>query len=287
MIFEGKNKEYLLLEKISSGTMSVPQKDVEGCLSLIWITSNGTTINIDGIDYHFLKNQIVCLTDFNTLTIKSISSVCVVRFNRSFYCILHNDSEVGCKGLLFFGASSLPLFTIPDTELEKFEVLWRMFELEMDSHDELQIEMLQMMLKRLLILSTRLHKEQNEIVYFEKGSIDLIREFNYLVELHFRTKHFVAQYAEMLNKSPKTLSNSFSKAYKKSPLQFIQERLILESRRLLSYTERSVKEISFELGFEDIQSFSRFFKTKEGISPTEFRINYRSGRIDNPTGNRV
>jgi AraC-like DNA-binding protein len=287
MIFEGKNKEYLLLEKIEAHNTSILQHYIESSLSLLWITSNGTIITIDGVDYHFSKNQIVCLTEFNTLEVQSISSVSLVKFNRSFYCILHKDSEVGCKGLLFFGASRLPLFTIPEIELEKFELLWKMFRLEMESQDELQIEMLQMMLKRLLILSTRIHKEQNEIINFEKGSLDLIREFNYLVEIHFRAKHFVAQYAEMLNKSPKTLSNLFSKAYNKSPLQFIQDRILLESTRLLLYTDKPIKEIAFELGFEDIQSFSRFFKTKEGISPTHFKINSTSGRIDNLSGKRV
>ena len=271
MIFEGKNEEYLLLEMIGTHNTNVLKQFKESSLSLLWITSEGTSITIDGRDYSFSKNQIVCLTEFHTVAVQSISSVSLVQFNRSFYCISHNDSEVGCRGLLFFGASEIPVFTIPDVEIEKFELLWKMFHIEMESKDDLQIEMLQMMLKRLLILATRLHKEQNEIQNFEKGSVDLIREFNFLVETHFKEKHFVAQYAAMLNKSPKTLSNLFSKAYNKSPLQFIQDRILLESRRLLSYSNKSIKEIAYELGFEDIQSFSRFFKTKEGISPSEFK----------------
>jgi AraC-like DNA-binding protein len=51
--------------------------------------------------------------------------------------------------------------------------------------------------------------------------LDIVREYN-LVESNFKTKHQVADYAEMLNKSPKTLSNLFKKYNEKSPLQVIQ-----------------------------------------------------------------
>jgi len=75
----------------------------------------------------------------------------------------------------------------------------------------------------------------------------------------------------LLNKSPKTLSNVFSKIGQKTPLQYINDRKMLEARRLLKYTDKSVKEITYELGYEDVQTFSRFFKKQEGISPTYFR----------------
>jgi AraC-like DNA-binding protein len=75
----------------------------------------------------------------------------------------------------------------------------------------------------------------------------------------------------MLNKSPKTLSNLFKKYNEKSPLQVIQNRTILEARRLLRYSDKSIKEIAYEIGYEDIQSFSRFFKKVEGISPSDFK----------------
>jgi AraC-like DNA-binding protein len=76
---------------------------------------------------------------------------------------------------------------------------------------------------------------------------------------------------QMLNKSPKTLSNLFKKYNEKSPLQIIQDRTILEARRLLRYSDKSIKEIAYEIGYEDIQSFSRFFKKIEGVSPSDFK----------------
>jgi len=102
------------------------------------------------------------------------------------------------------------------------------------------------------------------------AQLDLIREYNYLVEKHFKEKHNVAEYAELLHRSPKTLSNHFRKFAKKSPLDYIKSRRMLEARRLLLQGDMSIKEVAYELQFEDIQSFSRFFKREEGLSPGAF-----------------
>jgi len=80
----------------------------------------------------------------------------------------------------------------------------------------------------------------------------------------------VADYAEILHKSPKTLSNLFKKIGSKSPSQYIKDRKMLEARRLLTYTDMTVSEIGYELGFLDVQSFSRFFKKFQGVSPAEY-----------------
>jgi len=98
-----------------------------------------------------------------------------------------------------------------------------------------------------------------------------VREYNFLVETHFRTKHSVEEYASLLNKSPKTLSNLFGKIHNQTPLQMIQGRIMLEAKRLLKYSDKNISEIADEIGFLDLQSFSRFFKKHQSLSPSDFR----------------
>lgn len=117
----------------------------------------------------------------------------------------------------------------------------------------------------------------------EFKEVDMIRDFQFLVEQHFKTKHSVQEYADLLNKSVKTLANTFSKASDKSPLQIIHERKVLEAKRMLRYTDKPIKEIAYELGFEDIQTFSRFFKKMESLSPTDFK-KMLLGSIANSSG---
>jgi AraC-like DNA-binding protein len=92
-----------------------------------------------------------------------------------------------------------------------------------------------------------------------------------LVEQHFKTKHSVAEYAQLLNKSPKTVYNIFSKKGAKNPLRYIQERKMHEARRLLQNSSMQIKEVAYEIGYDNIQAFSRFFKKQEGISPSKFK----------------
>jgi AraC family transcriptional activator of pobA len=271
MIFRGSTNEFLQILEIYGQECFALKEPVESPLAFIWFEENGNRLKIDGTDHVFDANSVICLTEFHHVSIEYISKARMLRFNRPFYCIVDHDSEIGCKGILFFGASQLPVFKLGPEELEKFTLFWRMFELEMESADALQLEMLQSMLKRFIILCTRLYKLQYQYSNIENNQINIIREYNFLVELHFREKHTVAEYADLLAKSPKTLSNLFSKISNKTPLQYIQERRMLEARRLLRYTDKSVKEIGYELGYEDSQTFGRAFKNIEGLSPKEYR----------------
>lgn len=270
MLYTGQLNEFVRLAEIDATNCELLREKVGESLSVIWCQED-MKVNVDGNDYVFAKDTVLFLTEYHKVTIVSVTKARLVRFNRAFYCISDHDGEVGCKGILFFGASQFPKITIPENEIEKFEVLWKMFTIEMESKDSLQNDMLQMMLKRLLILSTRIYKEQTELTTFDKNQLDIVREYNYLVESHFKTKHQVADYAEMLHKSPKTLSNLFKKYNEKSPLQIIQARIVLEARRLLHYSDLTIKEIAYEVGYEDIQAFSKFFKKVEGVSPSDFK----------------
>ena len=266
----GKIDDFIELKELGIPDCGIFDNPEASSLTVLWFQTDNNEFVIDGENYLFSKNEIIFLTEFHKIKVIKKGEIKFLRFNRPFYCIIDHDADVSCKGLLFFGASQVPVITIPDEELEHFQILWKMFFIEMQSKDNLQIEMLQMMLKRYLILCVRLYKHQK---YFpkEEKNIDIIREFNFLVEQHFNTKHTVAEYADLLFKSPKTISNIFSKRRTKTPLSYIQDRKMLEARRLLQHTNIQIQEIAFKVGYEDIQSFSRFFKKQEGISTTKYR----------------
>lgn len=277
MQFEGKANEYLIVTEITSENYNALTKPLDVGLTILWNREMGACLNVDGIDYVLSVNQLIFLTEFHRVEVKKANTLRLVRFNRPFYCVIDHDAEVSCKGLLFFGASQVPVIDIPGQELERFEILWNMLSIEMQSRDNLQFEMLQMMLKRLIILCTRLFKKQHSANQLKKNQLDIVREYNFLVEKHYKIHRTVADYADLLHKSPKTLSNLFSRYNQQTPLEIIHDRILLEARRLLHYTDMPVKEIAYETGFEDIQTFSRFFKNKEGVSPSEYRENSKIG----------
>lgn len=95
--------------------------------------------------------------------------------------------------------------------------------------------------------------------------------FRNLLEVNFRKERKIQFYADQLNMSSKTLANHLQETIQQSPLSLIIRRIILEAKRELRYSNFTVREISFALGFQDEYYFSRLFKEKTGQSPREFR----------------
>lgn len=244
-------------------------------IKFLWNRNNcPLVIQIDGMDLELLPNQIITVTYLQHVSYSETElPLSAILFNREFYCISDHDSEVSCNGILFFGTQDIPIITIPEGQLNKFNLLHDMFIEEFSTPDNIQGDMLQMLLKRMIIMSTRLAKEQLIVKTLGNDHIDTIRKFNFLVDLHYKTKRRVSDYAEMLYKSPKTLSNLFSIYNQKSPQQIILERIALEAKRLINFTDKQNQEIAFELGFNDPAHFSRFFKKMTQMTPSEYREN--------------
>lgn len=98
-----------------------------------------------------------------------------------------------------------------------------------------------------------------------------LAKFNMLIDQYFKEEKFVAFYASQLNISANYLNILCKKNLKISATQLIQQRVLLEAKRLLQSTDLSIKEIAFQLGFVDHAYFSNFFKSHTGATPTEFR----------------
>lgn len=98
-----------------------------------------------------------------------------------------------------------------------------------------------------------------------------ILKFQQLIDEFFKEEKRVSFYAEKLHISANYLNIRCQKYAKISATQLIQQRIILEAKRLLKSTTLSVKEIAFELGFVDHAYFSNFFKAQTGETPTHFR----------------
>lgn len=244
-----------------------------GNITFLW-NRNETAIElaIDYIKICLLPNQLMTTTYLQHTSFEKTSlPLTAFLFNREFYCISDHDAEVSCNGILFFGTQDLPIITIPKDQERKFNTLYEVFEDEFKTPDKIQGDMLQMLLKRLIIICTRLAKEQLIVKKLDNEQIDLVRRFNVLVDTHYKSKRKVSDYADLLFKSPKTLSNLFALYNQKSPQQIILERLALEAKRLLRFTNKQNQEIAYELGFNDPAHFSRFFKKMTDHSPTQYR----------------
>ncbi|WP_417320704.1 helix-turn-helix domain-containing protein [Emcibacter sp.] len=99
----------------------------------------------------------------------------------------------------------------------------------------------------------------------------LLREFQKLVDMHFRERWPVGRYAEILGITPTHLSRICKQVLDVPASDLITERSLLEARRLLIYTSLGISEIGWELGFSNPAHFSKFFREKTRRKPSEFR----------------
>lgn len=237
----------------------------------IWVREGTLSLEVDHIGLTISKDEILPLTPLHHLAVAGCDAEYVVLlFNSNFYCIYGHDNEVSCSGLLFNGSSPSPFRLDEGQSAQLYEITDKLRR-EYGIRDTLQEEMLRILLKRFIITCTRVARECFSVASGGEKRFDVVRRFYVLVDDHFREKKQVQEYADMLCRSPKTLSNLFASYGLPSPLHIIRERTATEAKRLLLYSSRSVKEIAGILGFEDTASFSRFFRSMAGESTTEFR----------------
>jgi len=256
----------------------------EKLLTIAWNRGRDQLITIDNIVYNFPSNTIHCLMVSEAFHFEKPENIVAWQFSRDFYCIVDHDKEVSCVGFIFYGPPTKMFIRLNPEDLHKVDMILQMLRDEFATHDHIQGEMMQILLKRLIIIVTRLAKEQfinTEQLTGEK--LDIVRKYNFLVETHFRKEHQVRFYADQLFKSPKTLANLFALYNTKSPLQIIQDRIIIEAKRLMFYTDKAAKEIAYELGFEDAGHFGKFFKNNTGISTSEFKKLNEVSTTDKPS----
>lgn len=242
-------------------------------LRIIWNRSvKYMKLLIDDKPVILFPNNLICLSYLQNIHITDLGAgYSAILFNREFYCIHTNDKEVSCNGLLFFGSDVTPVISLDENETTTLDYLFRVLLEEFDTIDSNQEEMLRILLKRLIIRCTRLARKQWFKSEAAPNDIDTIRQFIIYVEEHYKTLHKVSDYAALMNKSPKTITNTFSLFSENTPLQIIHERIILEAKRQLLYTDKPLKQIGHELGFEDPAQFSKLFKNIEGKNAVDFK----------------
>jgi AraC-like DNA-binding protein len=102
--------------------------------------------------------------------------------------------------------------------------------------------------------------------------IEVYKKFKHLLELHFRANKAPAFYSERLHISGRHLNRLLKEATTKTAADIILGRSILEARRLLCFTEMSISEIAWSLGFQDPSYFTKLFKKATGQTPHAYRL---------------
>ncbi|TXI95511.1 MAG: AraC family transcriptional regulator [Chryseobacterium cucumeris] len=247
----------------------------------VFFIPSGYELTVDFNHYKTKKPSLFFLTNQHLSIQKGKDESILLFYNRDFYCIQIHDKEVACDGLLFHNVFEIPFVELDDSETSLIKSLFQNIQDELKGKDSSAEEMIRTYVKQIIIRATRKWKKQNldnDTLKIPGSELDIFRDFSRHLEIHFREKHNVADYAELLHIAPKTLTHKFKNLKLESPNQFIINRILLEAKRLLFYTDKPVKEIAYDLGYEDPAYFNRLFTNKTGSTPVNFKKNYITGK---------
>lgn len=239
--------------------------------NIFWIKEGKGTYHIDFEEFSFDGNVLFFLSPGQVFTVdtEEIKEAYRLTFVRDFYCIQTHDKEISCNGVLFNNIYETPFIELEEKESKKLDFILSELTDEFKLNEAAQYDMLQSYLKQFIIHAVRVRKERHII----KDDVEskLFKDFSTLVEFNFKKLHSVTDYAERLGVSPKSITKHFQKIGTVKPSDFIKNRIILEAKRQLIYSDDSVKEIAFDLGFNDPAYFTRFFTKATAFSPLSFK----------------
>ncbi len=276
-LFESSLKRLGLLSVDKKSVDAINEDTYKQYIKVLYLPE-GYELTVDFAVYVTLQPSLFFVAPNQFLKIENCGKEAgyFIFYNRDFYCIQIHDQEVACDGLLFNNINNMPLVKVSKEEAAYINHLFRQMEGEFQINDTSQEEMIRTYLKQLLIKATRLWKKQHldKTIVEQNNDLEFFRKFTLLVDGHYKEKHTVADYADVLSMAPKTITHKFKRLNLPQPNEVIKNRIILEAKRLLVHTTLTAKEIAHELGYEDPAYFSRQFQIKTGESPSGFRTKY-------------
>jgi len=274
-VFELNYKKLGLLA-VNEESVSKINSDVQfKSLIKILYLPKGYTLTIDFNQYSTSQDSLFFVNTNQFLQIQEAGNEkgYFIFYNRDFYCVQIHDEEVACDGLLFNNIYNMPMTVLNDADKQLIQNLFLQINEELDLKDSSEEEMIRTCLKQILLRAARAWKKQQlgQEMLAQDNEMEFFRHFSRLVEIHYKEKHTVADYADLLHLAPKTISHKFKKLGLSQPNDIIKDRIILEAKRLIIHTNKTSKEIAYQLGYEDPAYFNRLFTQKTGDSPVSFR----------------
>lgn len=270
-IITSSGGDFLLgITQVNPATCGTPVQYAE--YSVFFIPMGSGMFRADFGNFAFNAPALLFATPLQTLYLENCRNITgtLLQFHGDFYCIEYHREEVACNGLLFNSIYIDPIVRLTEKEAAQFDALLKDIAEEAAQPTPAEV-VLRSYLQLFLAKSSACKRKAIADNTDRPDTDDKMEQFRQLLDTHYLTLHKPADYAAMLAISPDHFSKRCKLYYKKTPSQMIQERLILEAKKQLHLTHKSIKEVAFALNFEDEFYFSRFFKKITQVSPQAFR----------------
>lgn len=241
--------------------------------SMLLVSKGEGSVLRDEARYAFGSSCLLCFSIYQPFLVKPQGKLegILINFHPGFFCLFKHRNEVSCNGVLFNNLYDTPMVSLKSGEMRSLSLIVDQLTTEMQQRARPDQDVLISYLKIFLITASRIKMEQRQGEEEPAKQPPALENLKNAIETHYKTLRSPGDYGELLHISPKALNKASKAHFNKTLTDLIAERLIIEAKRELYLTSKPVKEIAFELGFEDEFYFSRYFKKKVGVSPQIFR----------------
>jgi len=244
------------------------------CLEIFWITSGSGTVQIDFQKYSFAPNTLCLISPGQIHKWMENESDPIRGYLLMFSKDMLADNRVENLNWpavsLFHLLGENPFYSVSQEQAIFFNHLFLLLEREQTGEFKDREAAIRNYLQLLLIEVGRISDVWQQ-THREEAGLRLTKQYLVLVEAHFRKATQMSEYAAKLHVTTNHLIESVKKTLGKSAGEVLQERQLLEAKRLLRYSAAPVDEIANQLGYKDPSYFGRIFKKNVGMSPTIFR----------------
>ncbi|WP_158559359.1 helix-turn-helix domain-containing protein [Deminuibacter soli] len=238
---------------------------------IVWIQQGEGTCWMDMKQMDYRRDAVFCIKPGVSFKIKCTQPTegMLSWFSSAFLGIADQEADSyyrACLTQMF--DSTQPVIVGAEAAADMAEIAARLLR-EFDSSGLFRAELLSRYLKVFLVYLTR----QYDYVYQEQVSktTELVKRFMVMLDKSFQEKKMVLDYARQLSVTPNYLNEMVRKSTGFTASYHIRQRVILEAKRLASYSDACTKQISYSLGFKDTAHFSKFFKSNAGITFSCFK----------------
>ena len=196
-----------------------------------------------------------------------------ILFTESFFSKSETDTKFLRNSILFND-----LFAVSHINVQKQKQLFERILLQITNEiqepkDNSQSDILQNLLHNFLLYAERERRKQDFVEIKKGADLDYVILFKDFLEADYKSQKKVNYYAKKIFITEKRLNQATLKVLDKSPKEIIDDRVLLEAKRILVHTNENIKEIAYQLGFEEPTNFIKYFKKHTTLTPTEFRDN--------------
>lgn len=243
---------------------------------IVLFTRGGGRHSIDFQQFEIAPHQVYYMApgQIHTWEFDADTDGYLVNFNESFFTsICHNPNFVR-DFPLFSSISGVSVNTLDLSCCAEVEQTFAQMLEEFEKKDrDFTMDILRGMLTIILVRLSRVVPQTFKEAA-SKHNLVLMRQFEKLIEQHFREKRLPKEYAELMFVTPNHLNALTNNVLGKSAGDLIRERVLLEAKRLLANSDLLISQIAETLNFEDNAYFTRFFKKYLGTTPEGFRASY-------------